>query len=263
MNDTKSFLRFICMVAVLSSFILTSTTTVFAGSNGQQIGIFACSATRVVVQGNNQKGKSATYTVDNPGCGRYYVKGWWWIGPVTLTAYYNISTSHGSEPEQWMTVNIPLSQTDSDWYFVNFPTPTARQLILWRAQTWVNDHIPYDRDSYHDGYRQDCSGYVSFAWRLPKSYSGDAWNNFATRISFNDLQPGDALDNPLPGNAGHMLIFIGWVNQSAGTFNAYEENSYYGGAHQTNNITLDKAGKLSIPGYTYPGNYIAIRKNGL
>lgn len=122
--------------------------------------------------------------------------------------------------------------------------------------------MSYSQSSYRDGYRKDCSGYVSFAWSGPTpGFSTGTWSNNAYKIAFDSLQPGDALNST---GGGHMLLFQGWVNQSAGIFNAYEENPYYGGAHLTYSITLNKTtGKISLPGYTYPGTYFAIRKSGL
>ena len=64
----------------------------------------------------------------------------------------------------------------------------------------------------------------NFVWQTGSSYPTNSWNSFGNQINIDSLQAGDALDNPLPGNAGHMVLFEGWVNQSAGTFLAYEEN---------------------------------------
>ena len=41
----------------------------------------------------------------------------------------------------------------------------TRDEIISRAQDWVNRKIPYSQTSTTDGYRQDCSGYVSMAWK--------------------------------------------------------------------------------------------------
>lgn len=42
----------------------------------------------------------------------------------------------------------------------------ARSTIIARGQDWVNKNIPYDKT--YDGYRTDCSGFVSMAWGLPR-----------------------------------------------------------------------------------------------
>ncbi len=40
----------------------------------------------------------------------------------------------------------------------------TRQTVHDRMQNWVNRQIPYSQTNYTDGYRQDCSGYVSMGW---------------------------------------------------------------------------------------------------
>jgi hypothetical protein len=44
----------------------------------------------------------------------------------------------------------------------------ARSTIISRAQNWIDRHIGYDIGEV-DGYRTDCSGYVSMAWQLGTS----------------------------------------------------------------------------------------------
>ncbi|MCX4823328.1 peptidoglycan-binding protein [Streptomyces sp. NBC_01142] len=113
------------------------------------------------------------------------------------------------------------------------PLPTAplrkmtRAEIINRAKTWVKAAVPYNMDRYwSDGYRQDCSGYVSMAWNL----AGNEWTGslagFGTRILREDLQPGDILlfhnlSNPSKGS--HVTIFGGWVDYTHTYYNAYEQ----------------------------------------
>lgn len=57
------------------------------------------------------------------------------------------------------------------------PTPTpsgkiSRDEIVSRAQDWVNRRIPYSQEAYTDGYRQDCSGMVSMAWKSSTAGGG-------------------------------------------------------------------------------------------
>ena len=266
MRKVQNYIKFVAMISMLAVLILTPTSAAFAGSNGQQVAIFACNAARVVLQGYNQQGKSATYTLNNPGCGRVYITGWWWKTWVGATAYYNLSAEHPYYAGQSMTVYVPPSQSNSDWYFVNFSTPSTRQWILWRASTWVNDRISYGTGSYHDGYRQDCSGFVSFAWSTGYNYNTSTLmnSNVSYVISYDSLQPGDALDSP---TGGHAILFLGWVNQGAGTFIAFEENIWPSpGYAQQHQATLNKStGQITATdGHFYYGyKYYAIRKNGL
>lgn len=51
-------------------------------------------------------------------------------------------------------------------------TGISRDEVISRAQDWVNRRIPYSQTQYTDGYRQDCSGYVSMAWKSSTSGGG-------------------------------------------------------------------------------------------
>ncbi len=37
-----------------------------------------------------------------------------------------------------------------------------------RGQVWVDKHVPYNHEGTYDGYRTDCSGFVSMCWLLTK-----------------------------------------------------------------------------------------------
>ncbi len=43
-------------------------------------------------------------------------------------------------------------------------TCIARSTIVARGQDWVDKHVPYNQGGSHDGYRTDCSGFVSMCW---------------------------------------------------------------------------------------------------
>lgn len=101
----------------------------------------------------------------------------------------------------------------------------SRAEILQRAKQWVVEGVPYSQTAWWTDslgtYRQDCSGYVSMAWRL------DEQTNFWTGnlglvshpITAAELQPGDILLS-----ASHTLIFAGWSDAAHTTFNMYEES---------------------------------------
>ncbi|MFC4609480.1 peptidoglycan-binding protein [Streptomyces maoxianensis] len=103
----------------------------------------------------------------------------------------------------------------------------TRAQIINRAKRWVTAKVPYSMEKYwSDGYRQDCSGYVSMAWNL----AGNEWTgslaSFATRITREELQPGDILlfhnpDNPTKGS--HVTIFGGWTDYTHDYYIAYEQ----------------------------------------
>ncbi|MCF3135762.1 peptidoglycan-binding protein [Streptomyces olivochromogenes] len=106
------------------------------------------------------------------------------------------------------------------------PTTTRTEIIN-RAKTWVAAQVPYSMDSYwSDGYRQDCSGYVSMAWALQSNEWTGSLDQFGVKIKKDDLQPGDILlfhnpDNPEKGS--HVVIFGGWTDYTHTYYTAYEQ----------------------------------------
>ncbi|MYS93018.1 MULTISPECIES: peptidoglycan-binding protein [Streptomyces] len=107
------------------------------------------------------------------------------------------------------------------------PTAITRTEIINRAKTWVAAKVPYSMNAYwSDGYRQDCSGYVSMAWKLP----GNEWTGnlaqYGERISKEELQPGDILlfhNRSDPESGSHVVIFGGWTNAAHTYYTAYEQ----------------------------------------
>ncbi|MGW5675605.1 peptidoglycan-binding protein [Streptomyces sp. NPDC003860] len=104
---------------------------------------------------------------------------------------------------------------------------TTRTEIIKRAKTWVAAKVPYSMSKYwKDGYRQDCSGYVSMAWGLTTNEWTGSLAKFATKISRADLQPGDILlfHNPAnPTKGSHVTIFGGWSDHTRTQYVAYEQ----------------------------------------
>lgn len=99
-----------------------------------------------------------------------------------------------------------------------------------RRKTW------YSQSVVTDGYRDDCSGFVSWCYKLtagdvPGGYYGGgntvslvASNGPLYEIPLNDLKPGDACGNCGPGSAGdagHIVLFDRWYN------NDPNNNDYY------------------------------------
>jgi hypothetical protein len=107
------------------------------------------------------------------------------------------------------------------------PVKISRAEIINRAKRWVSARVPYSMERYwSDGYRQDCSGFVSMAWKL----TGNEWTGslatFGTRILRDELQPGDILlfhnlSNPTKGS--HVTIFGGWIDYTHTYYLAYEQ----------------------------------------
>ncbi|MFE6835552.1 peptidoglycan-binding protein [Streptomyces sp. NPDC057705] len=131
-----------------------------------------------------------------------------------------------------------------------------RTTIINRAKLWLDAQVPYSMSTYFtDGYRQDCSGYVSMAWNLGSNEWTGSLDKFATKITKDDLLPGDMLlfHNPAdPNNGSHVVIFGGWVDETRNHYIAYEQ-------------TRPNTRKLATP-YGYWSNadkYVPYRFNGV
>ncbi len=112
------------------------------------------------------------------------------------------------------------------------PAPTAlatitRTEIIARAKTWITAKVPYSMTAYwSDGYRQDCSGFVSMAWKLPTNEWTGSLGGFADRITKEELQPGDILlfhNTADPEKGSHVVIFGGWTDATRTGYTAYEQ----------------------------------------
>jgi peptidoglycan hydrolase-like protein with peptidoglycan-binding domain len=131
-----------------------------------------------------------------------------------------------------------------------------RTTIINRAKLWLDAQVPYSMSDYWtDGYRQDCSGYVSMVWNLGSNEWTGSLDKFATKITKEDLLPGDMLlfHNPAdPNNGSHVVIFGGWVDETRTHYTAYEQ-------------TRPTTRKLATP-YGYWSNaakYVPYRFNGV
>ncbi|MFB6835489.1 peptidoglycan-binding protein [Streptomyces sp. NPDC056361] len=104
---------------------------------------------------------------------------------------------------------------------------TTRADIINRAKLWVTAQVPYSMEKYwSDGYRQDCSGYISMAWNLRSNEWTGSLDRFADRIDRTELQPGDILlfHNPAnPTRGSHVTIFGGWTDYTHTSYIAYEQ----------------------------------------
>ena len=102
---------------------------------------------------------------------------------------------------------------------------TGRTAIIERALGWVHLGIIYNSKRTHDGYRTECSGFVSMAWQYarqpdtaslpPRNTSG----SYAFELDrFDDLVPGDAVNrktrikNKDGVVVGHVMLFAGWAS---------------------------------------------------
>ncbi|WP_328560670.1 peptidoglycan-binding protein [Streptomyces coelicoflavus] len=103
----------------------------------------------------------------------------------------------------------------------------TRTEIIDRAKTWVAAKVPYSMTAYwSDGYRQDCSGFVSMAWKLPANEWTGSLGTVADRITKAELQPGDILlfhNASDPEKGSHVVIFGGWTDGTRTAYTAYEQ----------------------------------------
>ncbi|MFF8013135.1 peptidoglycan-binding protein [Streptomyces sp. NPDC007929] len=107
------------------------------------------------------------------------------------------------------------------------PTAITRTEIINRAKTWIAAKVPYSMSAYwSDGYRQDCSGYVSMAWKLPGNEWTGSLAQYGEKISKEELQPGDILlfhNVADPEKGSHVTLFGGWTDASHTSYTAYEQ----------------------------------------
>ncbi|MFJ8883701.1 peptidoglycan-binding protein [Streptomyces sp. NPDC102402] len=104
---------------------------------------------------------------------------------------------------------------------------TTRTEIINRAKKWVTAKVPYDMAAYwSDGYRQDCSGFVSMAWDLGSNEWTGSLATFGTKIARADLEPGDILlfhNLADPAVGSHVTVFGGWSDHTHSQYLAYEQ----------------------------------------
>lgn len=150
----------------------------------------------------------------------------------------------------------PPSAGPSPDHSVDKPRTTSRAEIINRAKRWVSAKVPYSMTKYwSDGYRQDCSGYVSMAWNLDGNEWTGSLSRFGTRIDRSDLQPGDILlfHNPSdPTKGSHVTIFGGWTDYTHDYYLAYE---------QTKPNTRAQSTPMAY--WNNSASYVAYRYNGV
>jgi len=118
-------------------------------------------------------------------------------------------------------VVIPLSMTLSLGALVSPAHAITRPQVIARANHWIKKRVRYSQRSTYQGYRRDCSGFVSMAWKLKHSYTSSSIRSKARRISWRSLKPGDAVRR-----SGHVEIFAGWKNKKHRRYWALEESTW-------------------------------------
>ncbi|MEU8618330.1 peptidoglycan-binding protein [Streptomyces sp. NPDC048623] len=121
----------------------------------------------------------------------------------------------------------------------------SRDTMINRARTWLTANgggpVPYSMERvWKDGYRQDCSGFVSMALGLGKPGLNtvglaDSRNGVTTRLSsVSQLQKGDLLIDYRTddGDFRHVVIFEKWADTSHSAYWAFEQRGTYGTTHR-------------------------------
>lgn len=117
--------------------------------------------------------------------------------------------------------------------------------MLNRADSWLTanngSQVPYSQTrTWSDGYRQDCSGYVSMTLGLakpgPNTVGLAGSRDLTTPIKLKNLKPGDLLiDADGSNTTRHVVIFEKWTDASHSAYSAYEQR----GGHGTDHRVLD------------------------
>lgn len=183
-------------------------------------------------------------------------------------------TGYGPEPEADSKLVTQVSELST------MATATlSPDTMINRARTWLTANngapVPYSMErTWTDGYRQDCSGYVSMALGLGKpglNTVGLADSRVTTRLSStSQLKKGDLLIDysTTDGDFRHVVIFEKWANTSHSAYWAYEQRGTYGTTHRqlTYGIGSDNydpfrpvklgdgggGGELPAPGVSWP-----------
>jgi hypothetical protein len=123
--------------------------------------------------------------------------------------------------------------------------PLDRKEAIARAKTWTRKGVKYNQSGHKNGYRRDCSGFVSMAWDLPENLTTWRIPLVAKRISKKNLRPGDVmLDKTSSGGGRHVVMFEKWANKKKTKYWALESTGQRG---------VDKAVRRVVP-YPYRVN---------
>ncbi|SER74651.1 hypothetical protein [Lentzea albida] len=114
----------------------------------------------------------------------------------------------------------------------------SRAEVIARAKSWLTagpggGPVPYSQSVGLQGYRQDCSGYVSMAARIdaPGKITIDLADRLhSAPIAMADLRWGDIVVNTTGDTADgrHVVIFEKWADPYRTAYHAYEQRSTYG-----------------------------------
>lgn len=162
--------------------------------------------------------------------------------PKLATVAAQTETGYGPEPEADSKL---VTQTGELSTMATATATLSRDTMINRARTWLTADnggpVPYSMElTWKDGYRQDCSGYVSMALGLGKPGLNtvglaDPGSGATTRLSsVSQLEKGDLLIDykTTDGDFRHVVIFEKWADTSHSAYWAYEQRGTYGTTHR-------------------------------
>jgi hypothetical protein len=152
---------------------------------------------------------------------------------VAITVFAGISTAHAA-----------TAQTPS--YF------NGKDAVR-RAAEWTDAQVPYSQTSWRDGYRTDCSGLISKAWNLDRSFVTWSLPEIAKRISKDELQPGDIILN----TERHVIVFGGWADKNHSSYVAFEQvgGQFHRGTRRVVSYPYDTPTRNDYKPYRYTGGH--------
>lgn len=109
--------------------------------------------------------------------------------------------------------------------------PITRSEVIGRAQSWIDaGGYPYSQTAYTpDGWRTDCSGYVSMAWNVGFDVNGGTNTvgllDYSTEIGKDQLAAGDILLDANGTNVTrHVVLFERWADDAHTSYWGYEQS---------------------------------------
>jgi putative cell wall-binding protein len=124
-----------------------------------------------------------------------------------------------------------------------------RSVSMSRGRAWYWDKVPYSQSKYHEGYRTDCSGFVSMCWGLtnsrggPLSLSTSTLHQVSSTIKMSAILPGDAMCDP----GHHVFLFIAWTDLTKTSFVTLEEaGTEWGTISRVRNVATLSSGYKPI-----------------
>ncbi|MFD3927992.1 hypothetical protein [Streptomyces sp. NPDC058614] len=148
------------------------------------------------------------------------------LGSVQTAGAAGVSTTadsgHGSSGQGPVT---PAAGSTSGALAAAVASPAiTRTEVISRAKSWVGIGLNYDQGGEYQGWRTDCSGYVSMAWNLGSSLTTNTFipEGVAEWSTKDSLLAGDVLLNDDTGNSGHVAIFSSWTDSSHTQYMGYE-----------------------------------------